>query len=143
MDYRNLVFYQKARQVVKGVSAEIKKWPRTARAEAISKQLFRSATSIGASIAEGHGRHQGPEYIHFLYIAQGSANEVDHWLNTALDCGIGDSTVLHQLIIVNNETRKMLKATLDSLHKKQMGKVVRETLPPYSPIPFSPSNDDD
>jgi len=52
-------------------------------------QLFRSVISIGANIAEGHGRHVGLEYIHYLIIAQGSANEVDHWLNTALDRLIG------------------------------------------------------
>jgi len=51
-------------------------------------------------------------------IAQGSANEVDHWLNTTIDCSIGDIQSLHGLIDLNNETRKMLTATIKSLRAK-------------------------
>lgn len=60
-NYQELVFYQKARAVVKAVNALIKAWPKTMQAQEISRQLFRSATSVGANIAEGHGRHQGTE----------------------------------------------------------------------------------
>ena len=79
----------------------------------------------------------GQEYIHYLTIAQGSANEVDHWLHTALDCEIGDPQLLRNLVTLNNETRKMLASTLGSLRKKHGGKSIRETLIPYSPFPFS------
>jgi len=143
MDYRNLIFYQKAREVVKGVNVEIKKWPRTIQAETISRQLIRAATSIGANIAEGHGRHIGLEYIHFLLVAQGSANEVDHWLNTALDCEIGNPVTIQQLINLNTETRKMLKATIDTLQRVQSEKTLHEPFSPYSLIPYSPIEDDD
>ena len=74
-NYQDLIFYQKARQVAKGVDRLIKSWPKTMQAQEISRQLFRSATSVGANIAEGHGRHQGSGYVHYLIIAQGSANE--------------------------------------------------------------------
>jgi four helix bundle protein len=88
-NYQELIFYQKARHVVKIVDTLVKNWPRTMQAQEISRQLFRSATSVGAKIAEGHGRHQGTEYVHYLIIAQGSANETEHWLHTAQDCGLG------------------------------------------------------
>jgi four helix bundle protein len=90
MYYRELGFYKKAHQVILEIYNEIETWPKAMQAQEISRQMFRSATSVGANIAEGHGRHIGQEYIHFLTIAQGSANEVDYWLNIALDCGIGD-----------------------------------------------------
>ena len=135
MDYRELVFYQKARQVVRGINDEIRTWPKGFQAQEISRQLFRAATSIGANIAEGHGRHKGQEYIHFLIIAQGSANEVDHWLNTALDCKIGDLENIKKILTINTEIRKMLSTAIFSL-RSQASKAVHETPAPYSPSPL-------
>jgi four helix bundle protein len=54
-NYQDLFFYQKARQVVKDIDILIKSWPKTMQAQEISRQLFRSASSIGANIAEGMG----------------------------------------------------------------------------------------
>jgi four helix bundle protein len=135
MDYRELVFYQKARQVIQAANAELKTWPKTMQAQEISRQMFRAASSVGANIAEGHGRHIGQEYIHFLTIAQGSANEVDHWLNSALDCKIGNLENTKQILALNNETRKMLAATISSL-RSQSSRSVHETPAPYSPAPL-------
>ena len=109
------------------------------QAREISQQLFRAASSVGANIAEGHGRHAGQEYIHYLIIARGSAYEVDHWLHTALDCKLGDPQNIQDLITLNNETRKMLTSTINTLRRQQSGKSLRETLIPYSPIPSSPN----
>ena len=142
MDYRELKFYQKAQEVVKGVNIEIKNWPKTMQSVEISQQLFRAAVSVGSNIAEGHGRHEGREYIHFLTISQGSANEIDHWLNTALICGIGSGNEIRELLALNNETRKMLTATLNTLTSHLSVKTVREESPiPYSPSPSSPDNE--
>jgi four helix bundle protein len=131
-DYKALGFYQKAREVTKGIDVLIKTWPRTMQAQEISRQLFRAAASVGANIAEGHGRHHGLEYAHFLLIAQGSANEVDHWLNTALDCKLGMPDNLKNLQRLNDETRKMLYSTLSSLQKNQNAKSIREHSALYS-----------
>jgi len=83
-DYRDLIFYQKASEVAEGINDLIKTWPKTMQAQEISRRVFRSAMSIGANIAEGHGRHEGSEYIHYLIIVQSSANETDHWFHTML-----------------------------------------------------------
>jgi len=139
MDYKGLAFYQKARIVIKRLNDEINSWPNTLQTLSISRQLFRAATSIGANIAEGHGRHAGQEYIHYLIIARGSANEVDHWLNTAIDCKIGNELNLLNLVNLNNETRKMLSATINTLLKQQVGKKVSESPLPY---PLSPQIED-
>ncbi len=138
MDYRQLIFYQKAQLVVKSVNVEIKRWPNSMQSLEISRQLFRAAISVGANIAEGHGRHDGPEYIHFLTISQGSANEVDHWLNTALDCEIGNPETIRTIRDFNNETRKMLSTTIATLRTRQTEKSIHEPDSPYSldPSPF-------
>jgi four helix bundle protein len=142
MDYRQLLFYQKAREVWKLISIETRRWPTSRQAGEIAKQLFRAAVSVGANIAEGHGRHEGPEYIHFLKIAQGSANEVDHWLHTAIDCGLGDENNIRHIGALNNETRKMIATTIVTLQKQTRVKTVRESSEEYTPdpLPLSPSS---
>ncbi|MEW6030204.1 MAG: four helix bundle protein [Chloroflexota bacterium] len=129
-NYRELLFYQKSREVTKGVNALMKDWPKTMQAQEISRQLFRSATSIGANIAEGHGRHQGTEYIHYLIIAQGSANETDHWLNTALDCELGPKDKIEDLMQLNNEVVRMITATIATLRAKQGTRNLKEESAP-------------
>jgi four helix bundle protein len=140
MDYRELGFFQKARQVTLAIGNELKNWPKTIPAQEIARQVFRAAASTGANIAEGHGRHIGQEYIHFLVIAQGSANEVDYWLNTALDCGIGNPEEIKLILAHNLETRKMLSATINSL-RSQNSRSVHETPAPYSPAPLNDENE--
>lgn len=145
-DYRELVFYQKAQEMVKDVDALVKTWPRSMQEQEISRQLFRATTSVGANIAEGHGRHQGREYIHYLTIAQGSANEVDHWLHTSIDCQLRNGAEIKRLISLNAEVCKMLATTIRTLKSRQPTKSVREDSLPYTlaPSPLSPleeSND--
>ncbi len=101
--YQDLIFYQKARQVVKALDVLIRSWPNAMQAQEIARQLFRSATSVGANIAEGHARHHGAEYIHYLIIAQGSANETEHWLHATQDCGLGPADRIDEILILNNE----------------------------------------
>src|SRR4030095_13421287 len=107
-NYQELIFYQKARQVLKAVDVLVKSWPKTMQAQEISRQLFRSASSVGANIAEGHGRHQGTEYIHYLIIAQASANETEHWLHAAQDCELGSRVTIDDILQLNNEVTRMI-----------------------------------
>ena len=141
MEYRELLFYQKAQLVVKQINAEIQTWPKSFQALEISRQLFRAAVSVGANIAEGHGRHEGAEYIHYLIIAQGSANEIDHWLHTSIVCKLGNLQTLNQIIEVNDETRKMLTTTISSLRKNIHA--FHESPDPYTPTPYPPNNEND
>ena len=51
-------------------------------------QLVRAADSIGANIAEAHGRDTRPDRRRQLYVARGSAFELEHWLLTAQARGL-------------------------------------------------------
>ncbi len=130
-NYQDLVFYQKARQVAQAVDTLIKSWPKSMQAQEISRQLFRSATSVGANIAEGHGRHQGNEYVHYLIIAQGSANETEHWLHTAQDCGLGSSEEIDEILKTNNEVLRMITSAISTIRSKQGSKNLREDKSEY------------
>jgi four helix bundle protein len=46
-------------------------------------QAIRAADSIGANIAEAMGRLTNRDQSRVLYIARGSANELEHWLAVA------------------------------------------------------------
>ena len=118
-NYGELLFYKKARQVVNIVNVLIKNWPKTMQTQEISRQLFRSATSVGANIAEGHGRHQGTEYIHYLIIARASANETEHWLHTAKDCGLGLNERIDEALGLNNEVVRMITSTINTIREKK------------------------
>lgn len=130
-NYQELVFYQKARQVAKKVDMLIKHWSKTMQAQEISRQLFRSATSVGANIAEGHGRHQGTEYVHYLIIAQASANETEHWLHVAQDCELGDKEEINKILRLNDEVVRMITSTISTIRAKQAAKNLKEEKTEY------------
>jgi four helix bundle protein len=130
-NYQELIFYQKARQIAKKVDGLVRSWPKTMQAQEISRQLFRSAASVGANIAEGHGRHQGTEYIHYLIIAQASANETEHWLHVAQDCKLGAKEEINEILRLNNEVVRMITATINTVRAKQGTKKLKEEKAEY------------
>jgi four helix bundle protein len=139
MFYWELPVYQKARELVIGVDRLIKQLPNRPQTWVISRQLFDATTSIGANIAEGRGRHIGKEYERFLYYAQGSANEVDHWLRTMKDCSIGSLAELERLQALNVEVLKLLSATMSSLRRRRLqadAKTIREESVEYEMAPM-------
>ena len=74
----------------------------------LAAQMRRAAVSIGSNIAEGCGRRTNRELLSFLYIASGSASELEFQLQMAHDLGFGNprdrETVMEALLV----TRRML-----------------------------------
>jgi len=84
--FEELEVWRAARDVVNAVyqasSAGI-----FSRDYALRDQIRRAAVSIPSNIAEGFSRHSNKEFVQFLFIAKGSAAEVQSQLYTALDQG--------------------------------------------------------
>ena len=90
MDYRSfesLDAWKKARELMLFIHQEIvprmpaeEKWDLTA-------QIRRSSKSVGANIAEGHGRFYFLDNVRFCYNARGSLAETIHHLSDARDLG--------------------------------------------------------
>jgi four helix bundle protein len=47
-------------------------------------QMIRAADAIGADIAESYGRGTRPDQARFLFMARGSAFELQHWVARAI-----------------------------------------------------------
>jgi len=70
----NLIATEKAIEAAAAAISLVKRVP--APLKAIADQVIRSASSVPANLAEGHGRF-GRDRIHHWRIAYGSAKEVD------------------------------------------------------------------
>ncbi len=79
--FRNLDLWNRAQDHAARVIKLTFDLPQTVAGREIGRQLVRAAGSIGANIAEGHGRYTIPAYRNHLSIAKGSASEVGSWLD--------------------------------------------------------------
>jgi four helix bundle protein len=103
--YRKLEVWNRAQDTAVDVIKLTRRLPkRDDAAVAISRQLIRAAGSVGANIAEGHGRMSRKMYRQYLVISRGSASEVGSWLD-----------LLKRLDFIATEEEDKLQLELDSL----------------------------
>lgn len=79
--YRNLILWQRAQELAHDIIQITKRLPQSWATAVIARQIIGSATSVGANIAEGHGRFSPGAHRNHLSIARGSAAETDSWLD--------------------------------------------------------------
>ncbi|MGI8582107.1 MAG: four helix bundle protein [Chitinophagaceae bacterium] len=82
--FEELEIWKKARLLKIEISATVKFFPADEKYK-LADQLIRSSRSIGALIAEGHGRFSYPDQIHFCVQARGSLAETMNHLIDAKD----------------------------------------------------------
>jgi four helix bundle protein len=85
-DFKDLKVWSKAHELTVRIYELTRTFPRE-EMYGLTSQLRRSASSIGANIAEGCGRRSDGEFTRFLQIARGSASEVEYHLLLARDLG--------------------------------------------------------
>ena len=106
--FQELKVWQKAHKLLLLIVEEINRFPVNIKGKIISQQILRSASSIGANIAEGFGRRQGKEMEHFFLIAKGSASETENWLLVSKDLGFMTTENFLGLESLCQEVTKML-----------------------------------
>jgi four helix bundle protein len=74
----------------------------------MTSQIRRAATSIPVNIAEGAARRSNKEFVHFLYVAAGSASELDTLLLLSQTLGLGKKEELDVLLSKLEDISKML-----------------------------------
>ena len=88
---------------------------------ALSAQLRRSAQSIPANIAEGHGRFYFQDNVRFCYIARGSLEESRSHLLLAHRLGFLTNDQLTPVIQLGEEVRRLINGYIAHLKLRKPG----------------------
>lgn len=86
--------------------------------QVISRQVLRSATSVGANIVEAQASSSRKDFTNFLNHSLKSANETKYWLGLLGDSGKASGTKTKSLIEQVSELSKMLGSSIVSLRRK-------------------------
>ena len=78
----------------------------------MSKQLLRSATSVGANIREANNAQSRADFIHKLSISIKECNESQYWLELLKDSHYIDSEVFAPMYFKSQEIYKMLSSSI-------------------------------
>lgn len=116
-DFKDLIVWQKAMELVTEVYRLVKKLPNE-ECFALSDQIRRSAISIPSNIAEGQGRNSTKEFIHFLAIAKGSKAELETQLLLCVKVSYLTDLEIETATNLIQEVGKMLNALQKSLKTK-------------------------
>lgn len=106
-DFRSLLVYQKARELVNEICRLSDRFPPSERYESTS-QIRRAATSIAANIAEGNGQCYPSKELTFINTAIGSLSETRYWLEFAYDQDFVPQAEYERLDALCIEITKML-----------------------------------
>lgn len=132
--YRSLIVWQKAQELALEVARLVGAMPRDSVASVLGRQVMASAGSIGANIAEGHGRYSAGAYRNHLSIARGSACETDGWLDLLRKSGYIDEETESRLHGLCMEVVKLLTTRMIGLEKQRNGAGrIREQSSEYQP----------
>jgi len=107
--YKDLLVWQKAMLLVKGIYILTRQFPTDERF-GLTSQMRRAAVSVPSNIAEGQARHSTGEFIQFVSHSEGSVAELETQLTIAIDlccCTTSDAQPLLNLL---EELRKMLNS---------------------------------
>lgn len=106
--------YQKAIELFDLVVTDMSQLVKNPPLHRLIAQQFASADSVASNVEEGYGRGSRKEYVQFLIIARGSAQETGgrygrfkHWLtNTVVDAR---TTLCNEIIGILSSTIKTLR----------------------------------
>ncbi|MBS3735258.1 MAG: four helix bundle protein [Phycisphaerae bacterium] len=112
--YKDLVAWQKAVDLVEYVYRLSGTWPQEERFGLVS-QIRRAAVSVCANIAEGFGRSRKADYLRFLDIAAGSANETETHMVIADRLGFADAEEAERAIAATQEVQRIIRGLIRSI----------------------------
>ena len=85
----------------------------------ISKQIYRSGTSIGANVAESINAQSPADFISKLSIALKEANKTEYWLKTLYQGQYIDENGFQSMFNDNEEIIKILVKSIKTIKKRE------------------------
>ncbi len=116
--FRDLAVWQKAQELSLVVLHVVRALPGDRASMILGQQLLKSATSIAANIAEGHGRFAAGAYRNHLSIARGSGNETLSWLDLLRRGGYISPEREEELMRRCDEILRMISAQMIELDRQ-------------------------
>src|SRR5882724_1773691 len=110
-DFRNLKVWQKSYELTLMVYRATRSFPKEEQF-ALTSQIRRAASSVPANIAEGCCRNGDAEFARFLYIAMGSASELQCHLLLGRDLGFMPAAASQSLESNVSEVKRMLSSLI-------------------------------
>ena len=117
-DHRKLDVFHLADRAVIDVYPATSRFPDEER-YGLVKQIRRAAVSVPCNIVEGCARRGEAEYLHFLHIAAGSANEARYLLDLSQRLGLLSAAQLKPLCERYTQLIAKLQALINSLSRER------------------------
>lgn len=114
--FTELEVWKMARELKKEIESLTKNFPAEEKFK-LTDQLIRSARSINANIAEGHGRFSYKDQLHFCIQARGSVSETLNHLIDAFDCNYINKNQLEYFKSKIDEVSRLLNGYIAYLRK--------------------------
>jgi four helix bundle protein len=115
-DYGKLKVWQRAVDLIVVIKDVTMRFPEYEKYE-IGRQMRRAVSSISFNIAEGSGRRTNKDYIQFLHIAIGSANELKTQIISVDKLGYLREGEAERIVDELNEIGKMISGVIRFLRK--------------------------
>ena len=96
----------------------IDKLPKETSTQIIAKQLLRSASSIGANIAEAKGSSSRKDFTNYFNYSLKSAHETVYWLGLLKDANKFDKEAIDSLVDELKEITRILGSSILTLKSK-------------------------
>lgn len=113
--YYKLNVWIKANELALLVYRTTKKFPRD-ETFGLSLQMRRCAVSVPANIVEGYGRRTNKDKLQFYYIARGSLNELEYYIDLSFRLDYIDKNEYQNLSILRHDVGRLLHGFIESFH---------------------------
>ena len=115
--YKDLIAWQKSMELSVLVYKLTDDFPKS-EMFSLANQIRRAVVSIPSNIAEGWARKGLGEYIQFLYIAYGSASELETQLILSKKLGFGETQKYRKIEEILVEVQKLLYVLIRRLKSR-------------------------